>query len=114
MKIIILRNYNKHLNDPSRVVNKVGNFTIIQGEHNDRLGYTEYAFYNKNKGQAIIRIDSQIDSQTGGCNICLGKYNFYDAPREDEFNEGESWIKNESLLKPLTFLKQLIEIFILL
>ncbi|MBR6730477.1 MAG: hypothetical protein IKL90_03940 [Alphaproteobacteria bacterium] len=110
MKIIILRNYDKHLNDPSRVVNKVGNFTIIQGEHNDRLGYTEYAFYNKNKGQAIIR----IDSQTGGCNICLGKYNFHDAPREDEFNEGESWIKNESILKPLTFSKQLIEIFILL
>ena len=73
MKIIIIRNYDKHLNDPSRVVNKVGNFTIIQGEHNDRLGYTEYAFYNKNKGQAIIR----IDSQTGGCNICLGKYNFH-------------------------------------
>ena len=86
----IFSDYDKHLNDPSRVVNKVGNFTIIQGEHNDRLGYTEYAFYNKNKGQAIIR----IDSQTGGCNICLGKYNFYDAPQEDEFNEGESWIKN--------------------
>ena len=86
----VFSDYDKHTNDPSRIVNQTGDFKIIQGEHNNRLGYTEYAFYNRNKGQAIIR----IDSQTGICNIRFGKYNFYDAPREDEINEGEGWIKD--------------------